>query len=347
MQVLCAARQNCSRFQFLVSQLNKKGHGLLWGLRDHFKVKRLVINWDLPEKVQGQNDRTGFCYYDDHYCKQVKVTMDFLGWIQCEECNYHVKSIAQYKEHIELNHLVSKRFYHCFISILEKDDQSLQCDQCKVEKNSKKELARHVQRVQYQKTYDCDSCSEIFTREDNLCRHIRLVHTSESAKKFICPDCGKNFLRKCDFERHMSTVHVRPVEFLCFECGATFNRKANLERHNKSYVDANGSFNFNCGYCDKVFCTSKLLRTHVNDEHIGLNCEICKQKFSHRSSLEKHIKDRNLSTCSVCDVVCCHLNSLRIHKGSHNYVTCDICLQNYLKDSLKYHKLMEHEHKIS
>ena len=50
--------------------------------------------------------------------------------------------------------------------------------------------------------YPCEFCSETFSKNSNLSRHIDTVHTHEL---HTCNACGKSYNRKDNFKRHTKT----------------------------------------------------------------------------------------------------------------------------------------------
>ena len=286
--------------------------------REHFQVKSLVVNCEPPAKQRNPNGAPVYRNYD-YYYKTVKSGLERFGWMTCEECDYSVRSIEQFREHIELNHLVSKRFFHCYINTVK--DQGFKCYQCPAIFETKKELTRHVMKEHfYEKTYDCESCSEVFTREDNLIRHKKVVHIGKDSK-FTCQDCGKNFTRKDALIRHKTSIHATDaIDILCVKCNATFNRDSNFERHKKSVMNQDGSFKNYCSDCDEHFCTGKLLTKHQNKKHVKFSCEDCDQPFTAKRSLQLHIKNRHFVSCKDCGAFLCNLNSLKQHRDSVHYL---------------------------
>ena len=118
------------------------------------------------------------------------------------------------------------------------------------------------------------------------------------------------------------------------------------KRHKKAALYPDGSFRHCCSDCeDTHFCTSKLLRQHKNEEHIGLRCNDCGSTFSSKGNLNNHTRERKFESCKECGVIVCNSRALNTHMNTHRYSQCDVCLDYYPTDRLKYHILIEHEHK--
>ncbi len=75
----------------------------------------------------------------------------------------------------------------------------------------------------------CTVCCKIFTRKDNLSRHMM----SHSRKyDYFCEGCQKGFARKYMYEEHKMVVH-EGRRFYCDCCGTGFTSKVNLHNHKK------------------------------------------------------------------------------------------------------------------
>ena len=333
-------------FNFWFLSSGKRGVLYNRNSREHFLIKNLVVNCKPPAWLLNTNCAT---YYvkPEGYEKR-KQELEASGWVTCDECNYSVRCTQQLKEHIQLNHLVSIRFFHCYFSGSEENKMVyMNCSQCENTYESKKELKRHILKVHYEKTFDCDFCAEVFTREENLERHKNHVHYPQE-EKFSCSDCGKKFQRKDNFDRHQSLLHLssESEKIACDLCASKFSLKANLDRHNRLSLNKDGSHRFQCSDCDEKFCTGKILKEHHNREHVTLSCEDCGLSFAAKSSLDLHMKSKKNLPCDKCDAILCNFKSLNHHKEEvHNTNKCDLCNNSYLPEQLKYHKLMKHEHK--
>ena len=58
---------------------------------------------------------------------------------------------------------------------------------------------------------ECDLCDAKFTRNENMKRHIKNVHSSEKKKHFQCTECDIEFSRKDSHMRHISSKHGKKV----------------------------------------------------------------------------------------------------------------------------------------
>ena len=262
----------------------------------------------------------------------------------CEECNYSFYNMKQLKEHIELNHQVSKRFFHNYQNNIEKDRQ-FKCEECNVVYNSNKDLTRHLLNKHYGRTYECGVCKEVFKRKDSLIRHQQVMHESN---KFTCNYCGENFSRKDAMKRHIVDAHgennISNSVFKCEKCDTSFSVKRNFERHEKSYQNKDGSFAYQCDDCQEYFCTGKILRKHTNLHHIGLSCKHCDKLFTQKKSLEYHLRTRNPVSCKDCQNTFCNMKSLNSHRiDAHESVKCDQCGQTWFKYNIENHKLWDHK----
>ena len=99
---------------------------------------------------------------------------------------------------------------------------------------------------------------------DQLKSHIRKIH--EKVEDFKCKHCEKTFVTAFTLKRHLRNFH-------------------NIDESNKDY---------NCFYCDKIFTRTEDRKTHITSFHSECErdkkCPTCKNVFSNKYSLRKHIK---------------------------------------------------------
>ncbi len=69
--------------------------------------------------------------------------------------------------------------------------------------------------------FSCAECGRVFTRPDNLKRHVKSVHSRE--KSFICDKCGKRFGTNDKLKRHEKIHQEKSYE--CSRCHKKFTRK--------------------------------------------------------------------------------------------------------------------------
>lgn len=77
------------------------------------------------------------------------------------------------------------------------------------------------------KSYACSLCSNKYTNQGNLDRHIRAIHKNE--RQHICLVCSKSFSQATLLKQHQS-VHITQRNFSC-DCGKAFKTEAYLKLH--------------------------------------------------------------------------------------------------------------------
>ena len=243
-----------------------------------------------------------------------KISASEVGF-QCDACGVPYCSLANLKEHILTNHVVSKIFIHGYESVKKNVGPiDLKCYQCSSKYSTIMDLRRHIDSVHYEEHFECDKCGKQFSRQDNMLRH-KSVHESDANNQFKCKICKTTFIRKDNYERHV-----------------------------KSIYEQSGSVQNKCIECDEEFCTSKLLRAHNNLKHINFTCDECNKSFTSKRNFQDHINKRICALCSECGKSFCNLNAMRSHKKiAHMCVECDICGELLFKTGVAYHKVWAHK----
>lgn len=149
------------------------------------------------------------------------------------------------------------------------------------------------------KTYNCNLCSETYSKFKDLISHDISVHTN-IPMDFGCKVCGKLFLSKERLEIH-ETVH-REKLFVCQLCQKKFTLQKTLDKHLNTHIGL-----YTCQICDYKAQTKYNLKMHENihtsvKEH---TCKDCEKMFSTLSSLRRHNRIVHqklvLYRCDQCD----------------------------------------------
>ena len=168
-----------------------------------------------------------------------------IGAFNCKPCGTTYWSLPQLREHIQIQHVVSKIFRHNFHfeggTKLGKKKvlNEFKCYQCSTLYSSSSHLNRHIEVVHYEETYNCQICTETFNRKDNLSRHHKMMHESpnKDSHKFACDKCGKQFNRQEHLNRH-GIVHLKSDnKFKCEICNTEFSRKIALDRQKNNITN--------------------------------------------------------------------------------------------------------------
>lgn len=140
--------------------------------------------------------------------------------------------------HVALQHRQKKKEFTCTIckqSYVSKENlhkhtgnchdpklPKLSCDRCSAHFSSGFCLQAHKNSAHVQKKsesketrkicYVCPICQETALEENNMYRHIRLVHIPSDGKRFMCNECGVRKNTKSNLKAHINTVH-RKNEF--------------------------------------------------------------------------------------------------------------------------------------
>ena len=97
---------------------------------EHFPIKPLVEHNDLQVYASNPNCHAIYSCTSKYkeYIKNMTMQANYF-LISCHECDYHFKSGEQFREHVNLDHLVTKRFYHNFVNS-HQEETDFKCEHC-------------------------------------------------------------------------------------------------------------------------------------------------------------------------------------------------------------------------
>ena len=92
-----------------------------------------------------------------------------------------------------------------------------------------KSLNRHT-KTYHEKVFKCEDCDKTFLEEDNLKKHILVIHLGHKDIHW-CEACGLSFSQTSNLTRHIETVHDGIRKFKCELCGVFKKQKVELKKH--------------------------------------------------------------------------------------------------------------------
>lgn len=149
------------------------------------------------------------------------------------------------------------------------------------------------------KTFNCNICSETFTKFNDLITHDMTVHT-DMPKNFSCEKCGKLFLTNERLITH-EIVH-REKLFECQLCQKKFTRQKTLDTHLNVHIGL-----YTCDKCGYKASSMNNLKIHESTHSLVKDhcCKECGKSFSTLSSLRRHDrlvhKKLVMYRCGQCD----------------------------------------------
>uniref|UniRef100_A0A1A8CG85 Zinc finger protein 236 n=1 Tax=Nothobranchius kadleci TaxID=1051664 RepID=A0A1A8CG85_NOTKA len=148
----------------------------------------------------------------------------------------------------------------------------------------------------------CRICSQIFTKESRLQKHLREHELND--KPYRCDQCSQTFNVEFNLTLHKSTHTM--CDFTCPVCNKRFSRIAGLKSHIMLHKKEE---NLICSVCGDEFVLQSQLSLHL-DEHqkelsgvrVAYTCKSCSKEFKmfteYKEHTKSHIRMRTLSASS-------------------------------------------------
>lgn len=117
---------------------------------------------------------------------------------QCDECRFIAKSASQLESH--------KLYRH-------QDERNFKCNICPKAFKQRGDLRAHIRRHQIVEPYRCDKCEFETLNEEGLTKHSKLHSRTH---EYCCHICRRLFSRGNNLSRHLKEQHrVEPPNGLC------------------------------------------------------------------------------------------------------------------------------------
>uniref|UniRef100_A0A3B4G659 Zinc finger protein 236 n=1 Tax=Pundamilia nyererei TaxID=303518 RepID=A0A3B4G659_9CICH len=149
---------------------------------------------------------------------------------------------------------------------VQSNDETKKCTICSQIFTTESQLQKHLREHEVNdKPHRCDQCSQTFNVEFNLTLH-RSTHTTSD---FTCPVCNKKFSRIASLKSHIM-LHEKEENLICVECGDEFVLQSQLSLHLEEHrKELSGIKVYTCKTCDKEFKTSAQIKEHMKS-HIKM-----------------------------------------------------------------------------
>nr|XP_057908770.1 zinc finger protein 236-like isoform X1 [Doryrhamphus excisus] len=194
------------------------------------------------------------------------------------------------------------------------------CAICSQIFTTESQLQKHLREHEVNdKPHRCDQCSQTFNVEFNLTLH-KSTHTTSD---FTCPVCKKKFSRIASLKSH-TMLHEREENLICVECGDEFVLQSQLSLHLEEHrKELSGTMVYTCKTCGLELKTSAHLKEHMRN-HVKM------RPLSSSSRNYKKNIDRSgfTNSCHHCGKAFKKPSQLvrhiRIHTGERPY-KCTHC----------------------
>ncbi|KAH1003741.1 hypothetical protein HUJ04_003611 [Dendroctonus ponderosae] len=212
-----------------------------------------------------------------------------------------------------------------------------QCNFCGMQVTTGCSLKNHIRTHTGEKPFECQcECQMVFTRKNNLEKHIRKVHRGDVVFH-QCEICGKKFRDKSYMDSHIKLIHLKIYNVHCEICGKGFLYESQLNKHKHIAHEGRKVNIIICPEegCGKTYTTKEALKYHQNAAHISekptLICTQCEKTFTHPYAYQKHmryhVKGPLLYSCKICQKEISTLSSFKDHMRSHTGERPFICEQ--------------------
>ncbi|KAG8223346.1 hypothetical protein J437_LFUL001224 [Ladona fulva] len=232
-------------------------------------VKKMDGTW----KVLDNEDRTRGATRSDMNSRS--ESLEEIKVFSCKICNKKFSNYHGLNSHMRFHQGIHK------------------CDLCHKKFASRNELSQHMS--SHSAVYRCGICSQAFGMVDELKKHVSQCMATQSgvaSNYFSCNACSEVFSFQEELAEHVR-CHAGEFPHVCTECFKVFAHSLQLSRHLATHFKEDQNIQNSkhiCSICQKGFVNSGALDRHkvVHSGEKRFQCSYCFQRFSQRSSLNRH-----------------------------------------------------------
>uniref|UniRef100_A0A3Q1FY96 Zinc finger protein 236 n=1 Tax=Acanthochromis polyacanthus TaxID=80966 RepID=A0A3Q1FY96_9TELE len=194
------------------------------------------------------------------------------------------------------------------------------CTICSQIFTTESQLQKHLREHEVNdKPHRCDQCPQTFNVEFNLTLH-KSTHTTSD---FTCPVCNKKFSRIASLKSHIM-LHEKEENLICVECGDEFVLQSQLSLHLEEHrKELSGIRVYTCKTCDKEFKTSAQIKEHMKS-HIKMR-PLTSSSRNYKKNIDRSGFTNSCHHCGKAFKKPSQLvRHIRIHTGERPY-KCTHC----------------------
>ena len=274
----------------------------------------------------------------------------------CEKCEKTFSTKSDLKKHKSRVHREEYEYLVCKVS---------RCmAKCKNEEGLKLHMKNFHER---NRSTTCDQCGKEFENFKLLMNHEKKVHFSENGGKYLMckvSRCSAKFEDEVTRKLHVKNYHERNRSTICDQCGKSYINTSALCKHEK-VVHLKMNEEAECDICGKIVAHKKSLISHKltvhkiqrsssrkMSDHRKFKCKLCKQKFTEKLDLYKHMSENHQGTnkfkCTQCPRSFSSFERLKNHESiaheNENMYHCSMCTKVFEDfESLEIHQNDKHE----
>ena len=198
-------------------------------------------------------------------------------------------------------------------------EKPFQCHVCGKAFINQSNLNQHARTHTGERPYSCQLCGLAFAQSGGLKMHLERAHDENN--RFQCSQCSCRFTRQLDLTRHRRQVHSSGSATQSVAVHTHPESVGMVTQHMPTYT---GARSYSCPVCGLAFAQSGDLKLHqervhrAHDENSPFQCPLCSCRFTREFDLSRHRRQVHTSESATQSV------AVRTHTEPVGMVTVTI-----------------------